>query len=243
MLARDCGLRQAACRVPAGSRYCLASFENSGPMESPLPEPKAKKPARRLPTWLVRHHLTLFVLSVLVALAVSSGLNRYLVDAFVAQSSREKATALELIGAFVDTYAANLEAIGNSTAPVPATFRAHALSRFSAGRAAADRLGVVMVGMPGREIATPPSDDELTAVLLDFVRSGVVSPVTTLTEVGGQRLLRTVLPSLAGQDSCVQCHNALQPGANWQRGDMMGAFVVDVPADWSLARFRRDALL
>src|SRR5205085_479314 len=62
-----------------------------------------------------------------------------------------------------------------------------------------------------------------------------------LTQIGGRNVLRTVLPSIADQASCVNCHNRLQPaGPAWRLGDVMGALVIDAPADDALARARRD---
>ena len=37
-------------------------------------------------------------------------------------------------------------------------------------------------------------------------------------------------PSVARERSCVDCHNRLQPGQNWQLNQVMGAFSVDAPA-------------
>ena len=47
----------------------------------------------------------------------------------------------------------------------------------------------------------------------------------------GQLMFRTVYPSFAREQSCVDCHNKLQPDkARWHLNDLMGAFVIDVPA-------------
>jgi PAS domain S-box-containing protein len=43
-------------------------------------------------------------------------------------------------------------------------------------------------------------------------------------------MFRTVYPSFAREQSCVDCHNKLQPGAQWRVNDLMGAFAIDVPA-------------
>jgi diguanylate cyclase (GGDEF)-like protein/PAS domain S-box-containing protein len=49
-------------------------------------------------------------------------------------------------------------------------------------------------------------------------------------EVNGAQTFRTVYPTVAREQSCVSCHNALQPGkAQWQLNEVMGAFVIDVP--------------
>lgn len=181
-------------------------------------------------------------LCAVVAAMVCVGLERYLIAAFVAQTAQETATALGLIDAFVTTYSANYSALEARGAPVPATFRAHALGRFDSNREAGSRLRVAMVGMPGKEIVTPPSDAMLVDALRSLEQAGDASAHSTLARVGERRLLRTVLPSLANHESCVECHNRLQPDLSWSRGQMMGALVVDAPADEPLARFQLDAM-
>jgi diguanylate cyclase (GGDEF)-like protein/PAS domain S-box-containing protein len=55
-------------------------------------------------------------------------------------------------------------------------------------------------------------------------------PVSELLDVNGELMFRTVYPMMAHEQSCVNCHNALQPGkARWNLDDVMGAFVIDVP--------------
>jgi len=189
-------------------------------------------------------HLLFLALCGLVALVVGNGVRGYLTDTFVDRSGREAATTLALVDAFVATYGAERERFDAAEAAVPATFRAHALSRFAAIHGSDDRLRVAMVGMPGRHIATPPSDGELADQLRRLELEWKIDPETMLTPVGGRQVLRTVLPSIANQQSCADCHNQLQAeGPRWSLGGMMGALVVDVPADGALARARRDSWL
>jgi diguanylate cyclase (GGDEF)-like protein/PAS domain S-box-containing protein len=55
-------------------------------------------------------------------------------------------------------------------------------------------------------------------------------PVSELIVVNGERMFRTVYPMLAREQSCVSCHNELQPlKVQWHLNDVMGAFVIDVP--------------
>ena len=43
-------------------------------------------------------------------------------------------------------------------------------------------------------------------------------------------MLRTIYPSLATEQSCVDCHNQLQAGRQqWHLNDVMGAFAIDIP--------------
>src|SRR6202043_3527781 len=55
-------------------------------------------------------------------------------------------------------------------------------------------------------------------------------PVSELLDVKGEQIFRTVYPTVAHEQSCVSCHNALQPNkVPWRLGDVIGAFVIDVP--------------
>ena len=56
------------------------------------------------------------------------------------------------------------------------------------------------------------------------------SPRSTLTTIDNRQVLRTVYPSLANEQSCVTCHNQLQPDkVQWRLNDVMGAFAIDIP--------------
>jgi len=189
-------------------------------------------------------HLALLGLCVLAGLAVGRSVERHLADSFITRSGHESATALELVDAFVGAYAAERSRMSADAAAVPATFRAHALARFAAGRPADDGLRILSVGMPGRAIATLPHDPTLAEAMEGLAAARQDGPKAILAESSGRRVLRTVLPAIADQQSCVDCHNALQASAPapWKLGDMMGAFVIDMPADAALTEARRDGV-
>jgi diguanylate cyclase (GGDEF)-like protein len=51
-----------------------------------------------------------------------------------------------------------------------------------------------------------------------------------LSVIDDRLVFRTVYPSLAREQSCVNCHNQLQPDKpQWRPNDVMGAFAIDVP--------------
>src|SRR5246127_2682278 len=55
-------------------------------------------------------------------------------------------------------------------------------------------------------------------------------PISELLDVKGELMFRTVYPIVAQEQSCVSCHNALQPDKpQWHLHDVIGAFVIDVP--------------
>jgi hypothetical protein len=63
-----------------------------------------------------------------------------------------------------------------------------------------------------------------------FAAMSTPKPVSEFLDVNGQFVFRTVYPTIAQEQSCVSCHNALQPDKpQWHLNDVIGAFVIDVP--------------
>ena len=187
-----------------------------------------------------RSFLVFALLSALLCCGVGYGFYHSNLRWFLINKGEEKITALELVDAFVTEYAGLRNALPSSDAPVPASFRAHAISRFNKSRGVAESLRMKMVGPPGREIATPPGDAATASVIARFATQAAPKPETAFVTVGSETLLRTIYPTAANQQSCVDCHNKLQPnGPRWQLHDIIGAFVVDVPTG---PFFRRNLL-
>ena len=156
---------------------------------------------------------------------------------YTASKGEEKITALRLVDAFVIEYAEVRGDLRNDKSPVPATFRAHAIDLFNRSRAGDDVLRLDLVGRAGRAIATPPRDPAMEAAVEKFARSANPQPLSEFIDVDGHRIFRTLYPSLATQQSCVDCHNRLQGNAQpWKLNDVMGAFALDVPAGPFLRR-------
>jgi PAS domain S-box-containing protein len=183
----------------------------------------------------------LLCFSVLLAAGVSYGVYQFSVSAFTTSKGDEKITALQLIDAFVTTYSSERAKFNAADAPVPATFRAHSIELFNKVRQGDDVLRLVWVGRPGREIRTAPSDAELAQTIEAFARDPGLKPQSSFLQVDRQLVFRTVYPSVASQQSCVDCHNTqLRAGQPpWKLNDVMGAFSIDVPA----AAFLRQSLL
>jgi diguanylate cyclase (GGDEF)-like protein/PAS domain S-box-containing protein len=168
-------------------------------------------------------------LCAVLSAAVACGFYYSSLNWFVAHKSEEKATALRLVDAFVTTYSSVRSQLGGS-APVPATFRAHSIEAFAKQLGGDDVFRLRWVGRPGREIKTAPTDASMAATIEAFAVSSAPKPKSEFITSDGQVLFRTVYPSFAREDSCVACHNKLQPGAQWHVNDLMGAFAIDVPA-------------
>ena len=159
---------------------------------------------------------------------------------FKEHKSEEKVTALQLVDAFVNTYSALRTQLSASNAPVPASFRANAIGAFNLAHGDDSTFNLQMVGFPGREIKTPPVDAAMAATIRSFAAQSQPKPVSEVLTIKGEPVFRTVYPSLANQQSCVDCHNQLQAGkATWHLGEVMGAFAIDVP----MAPFLRSNLI
>jgi signal transduction histidine kinase len=171
--------------------------------------------------------LGILLFSAALSFVAAYGFYQTSLRSFLANKLDEKATALQLVDAFVTNYS-NLRREMGGNAPVPATFRARSIAMFNMAREDND-LRVNWIGRAGKAIATPPSDTEMAHIIESFVGKPEPQPVMQFVTVDGQPMFRTVYPSLANDQSCVDCHNSLQPGADWKRGDVMGAFAIDAP--------------
>jgi diguanylate cyclase (GGDEF)-like protein/PAS domain S-box-containing protein len=170
-------------------------------------------------------------LGLCAALSVTIGCGFYYfsLDWFKEHKGNEKIIALRLVDAFVANYSAIRSQFGKD-APVPASFRAHAIEAFNKQNGDSSDFRLASVGRPGREILTPPTDAEMARTVEAFAATPNPKPVSELLDVNGERMFRTVYPTVAREQSCVSCHNALQPDkAQWHLNDVMGAFVIDVP--------------
>ena len=179
---------------------------------------------------------------VLLSAVVSAALGYYFfhtsLKTFIAQKVAEKVTALQLVDAFVTTYSRARPQFG-SNAPVPATFRAHSIEYFNKQLGANSSFILRWVGRQNRYIKTPPVDAEMAQAIEKFTATTDNKPNSAVMTVNGRRVLRTIYPSRAGDQGCVDCHNKLQPTKEqWHLNDVMGAFGIDVPVDSFLADVR-----
>ncbi len=173
-----------------------------------------------------------------LSVAVGYGFYYFSLNWFKDHKSSEKITALQLVDAFVANYSAIRSQFGGD-APVPASFRAHAIEAFNKRNGDNAEFRLRSVGMPGREISTPPTDGRMAETLTAFATMPDPKPVSELLDIGGELTFRTVYPTMAQEQSCVSCHNALQPDKpQWHLNDVIGAFVIDVP----VSPFQRKAI-
>jgi signal transduction histidine kinase len=184
----------------------------------------------------------ILLFSAALAFVAAYGFYQVSVRSFVANKTDEKTTAMQLVDAFVTNYSDLRLRLNGSAAPVPATFRAHSIERFNQSRSGEKVLRLRWIGREGKSIATPPTDDEMARIIESFVDQPQPMPVLQFLTLDGERVFRTVYPSIAHEQSCVDCHNALQPGAGWKVGEVMGAFAIDAPAGAFFADLKWECL-
>jgi methyl-accepting chemotaxis protein len=169
------------------------------------------------------------VLAGVISAAVASFFYTSSLNTFVAQKADEKATTLQLVDAFVTNYS-RLRSQFSENAPVPATFRAHSIDTFNKLLGENSPFVLRWVGREGRQITTGPVDAGMAAMIEAFTTSADRGPRSALTTIDNRQILRTVYPSLANEQSCVNCHNQLQANKfQWRLNDVMGAFAIDIP--------------
>ena len=203
-------------------------------------KPLIAQALRNRSEWLLA---AVFLVVLAAAIGVAMGSYQRSVQWFETTKFEEKLTALKLVESFVGTYTELRTRHFAETAPVPATFRAHSIELFNKNNANLNALRIEWLGIPGREITTAPRDAETAEALREAERTRSTAPQSHWRTAGGETLFRTISPSVATQAACVQCHNQhLNGRPAWQLNDVMGAFVIDVPADRFLAEALRDAV-
>lgn len=190
--------------------------------------------------------LSITVIGLIAAFAVGLGFASYRISVhgFETNKFEEKVTALQLVDAFVAEFTEIRGHVFGSDAPVPATFRAHSIERFNKAREGDKALHLQWLGVPGREIRTAPEDPATAEAIRQAARSGNLEPTSQWWVAGGERTFRTIAPSVASQQGCVDCHNRYLEGRPpWRLNDVMGAFVIDVPAEAFLVNARNQSVL
>src|SRR5258708_34231836 len=92
-----------------------------------------------------------------LSVAVGYGFYHFSLSWFKEHKSSEKVIALQLVDAFVTNYSA-IRAQFGSGAPVPASFRAHAIEAFNKQNGDNSEFRLSSCARPGREIGPPPTN-------------------------------------------------------------------------------------
>src|ERR1700734_992903 len=112
-----------------------------------------------------------------LSVAVGCGFYYFSLNWFQEHKSSEKITALQLVDAFVTNYSALRSQLGQD-APVPASFRSHAIEAFNNQNANNAEVRLMPGGRPGLEIVTAPSDDRMAEAIQALVDSPNPNPVS-----------------------------------------------------------------
>lgn len=167
-------------------------------------------------------------------------------NAYLANARAEASILLELTNSYVSTYGRLRQAAQANTLPVPASFRADSLLHFEDRNQSTEHVRTSMVGLPGKEIATPPSDALMTVQLREMMGAPGYSSKSVMISKNGHQIYRTLFPSIASSQSCADCHNQLQGKSSaplWKKGDLMGAYVVDRNVDRLLLQISSVSML
>lgn len=182
--------------------------------------------------------------AMVLSIAVAGSYQILARHAFERSKHEEKKTILRLMDAYTRSYSA----LRSSDMPPPATFSKVAIDWFSETQTEDSETRILWVGMPGRHVSTAPTDEGMAADLEAMAANPAPKPTTKIVYIRRQALLRSIFPSIASQQNCVTCHNEFQrlSGENtrdWRVGEMMGAFVLDVPVDGFLKRLWQEAVI
>jgi len=115
-------------------------------------------------------------LCAVLSVTVGCGFYYFSVNWFKEHKSSEKINALQLVDAFVSNYSAIRSQFGTD-APVPASFRAHAIEAFNKKNGDNSDFRLASVGRPGREILTAPTDARMARTVEAFASTPNPKPV------------------------------------------------------------------
>src|SRR6202048_797295 len=117
-----------------------------------------------------------------LSVTVGYGFYHFSLNWFKEHKSDEKIIALQLVDAFVTNYSAIQSQIGQG-APVPASFRAHAIEAFNKQNGDNSDFRLASVGRPGREILTAPTDVQMARTIEAFAATPNTKQVSELLDV------------------------------------------------------------
>src|SRR3546814_21058109 len=98
-----------------------------------------------------------------------------------------------MVANYTEVRSATLDA----EAPVPATFRAHAIDRFNAARDGDHQLYLDWLGVPGRDIAQAPQDPATAEAIDHAAATGQPAPRSAWLDDAYRTPFRTLAPPLA----------------------------------------------
>lgn len=156
---------------------------------------------------------------------------------------RNRAQLIDMADSFVTVFSNNRD----NGSMVPATFRRLGIEHFSqsaTGASSAHMATTVrMPGVPGLEIGSFEQDPRLRDIIARFQHEAVFDPIVEHRFEGNKFVGRTIFPSVASSESCVNCHNSASYGWEFKIGDVMGAYIVETDLTHALKQNAKFALV
>lgn len=142
-------------------------------------------------------------------------------------NKQERLQLVELTDSFVAAFSQTRV----DDAIIPSEFRRIAMDNFTAAGQSglSKRSGTVirMPGTPGLELGQSEPDDRLAAIISDYAADPVFMALHEQRIENGRIIARTLVPTVADNETCVTCHNALLNQEIYEVGDIMGAYIIE----------------
>jgi diguanylate cyclase (GGDEF)-like protein len=166
------------------------------------------------------------VLIVLAALATALGYFFIAWNADKETSQHERLQLIKLSNVFTTVFSE----VRGEDSPVPAEFRRLGIDHFNdAGKSEIgfDQTTMKLPGLPGFELGAKTEDPRLKELIKSFTKQGAGAEFHENRIENGRFIGRTVIPSIASRESCVNCHNEALGRDVFKIGDVMGAYIVE----------------
>lgn len=177
-----------------------------------------------------------FIFAAIGAAVVASGYFAISTNQILRIERVEQQHLIDLTNAFTQAYAEERSA----DTVVPATFRRIGMDHFTAGAGQSTGTGesttsMRMPGIPGFELETVEDNERIRAYITSLSQADASTRIEEV-RVEDQRLVaRTIVPSIASNQSCATCHNTALGEEVFAPGDVMGAFVVETDLTGAIA--------
>jgi len=150
-------------------------------------------------------------------------------NAKLLQSERaQQHQLIELTNAFTSAYAQERAQSG----VVPAEFRRIGMEHFGreveqSAKSQEVPVYIRMPGVPGLELETVEKNRQILNYITFMANTEMPRGKEDIRLAEGKVIARKIVPSLASEQTCVSCHNEALGFQAYERGDVMGAFVIE----------------
>ena len=192
--------------------------------------------------WSSAHNLSYFLLAIFFASVLSAGYYYTSSYKYSQKISENRKSMLELVTAFVTTYAQQRTLESQQHLPAPEVFRQSSLLFFNKLNSVDYGIRIKIVDLAGSIVKTHAADEQIAGVLGRM--STERFPETWSGYIGGfgNEVLRTIKPILTTSRSCTDCDGS--PPKFDKTGKLhavTSAYVIDVPMAGFFSRLRLEA--